>query len=224
MDWHGLSVTIPHKENALAYVGEANCEELARRIGAINTIVFDADGTLKGYNTDYAAAIDALCEAMGISREQLAGTTVAVLGAGGAARAIVAALVHYRAAVTIHNRTLDRAIRLAEEFSCSAAKLDAAAAGEAEIIVNCTSVGMRPNVNDSPLRAVPASAKVVFDTIYNPVETRLLRQAGAAGRRAVSGLEMFLRQAVRQFEIWTARTAPIDAMRKVLSRPDEPLA
>ena len=92
LGWRGLSVTLPHKENALAYVGGDSCDELSRRIGAINTITIDADGKLRGDNSDYAGAIDALCSKMQIARKNLAGRVVAVLGAGGAARAIVAAL------------------------------------------------------------------------------------------------------------------------------------
>ena len=216
LDWRGLSVTIPHKENALAYVGAGNCDPLAVRIGAVNTITIEPDGTRRGDNTDYAAAIDALCAAMGIERDGLAGKTTAVLGAGGAARAIVAALDHYRAEVTIYNRTLSRAERLAEEFRAAARPLDQAGTTEAEIIINCTSIGMHPDVDASPLDAVPPAAKVVFDTIYNPIDTRLLGQAAAAGVLTVSGVDMFVNQAVAQFETWTATGAPRDVMRQVV--------
>jgi len=216
LDWRGLSVTIPHKENALAYVGAGKCDPLAARIGAVNTITIAADGALRGDNTDYAAAIDALCDAMGIEREGLAGRTVAVLGAGGAARAIVAALGRYRAEVTICNRTLSRAERLAEEFGAAAKPLDQAGTTEAEIIINCTSIGMHPDVDASPLDAVPPAAKVVFDTIYNPIDTRLLSLAAAAGTLTVSGVDMFVNQAVAQFETWTATGAPRDVMRQVV--------
>ena len=216
LDWRGLSVTIPHKENALAYVGPDNCDELAGKIGAINTITIGRDGELRGDNTDYAAAIDALCQAMGIGREDLTGRSVAVLGAGGAARAIVAALAHYGADVMIYNRTVARAEKLAEEFSCRAAGLDALKDMQAEIVINCTPIGMHPHVDASPLERIGPPVKVVFDTIYNPVETRLLRIAGQAGVRTVTGLEMFVNQAVAQFEIWTGRSGPREVMRKTV--------
>jgi len=216
LDLRGLSVTIPHKENALAYVGRNNCDELAARIGAVNTVTVRTDGTLRGDNTDYAAAIDALCGAMDISREGLAGRTVAMLGAGGAARAIVAALSHYGADVTIYNRTVSRARRLAEEFACRWAGLDELADIEAEIVINCTPIGMSPKIDATPLETLPGPVKVVFDTIYNPVDTRLLRQGRRAGRLCVTGLDMFVNQAVAQFEIWTGRPAPRQVMRQVL--------
>jgi len=215
-DWRGLSVTLPHKENALAYVGAGNCDELAGRIGAINTITIDPGGRLRGMNTDYAAAIDAVCSQMRISREELSGKSVAVLGAGGVSRAIVAALVEYGADVSIYNRTVTRAAKLAEEFSCRAGPLADAADAEAEIVINCTSVGMHPDTDACPLERVPPSVKVVFDTIYNPVETLLLRRAAEAGCRRITGVEMFVNQAVGQFEAWTNLTAPRDVMRKVV--------
>ena len=216
MDWRGLSVTIPHKENALAYLGADHCDDLAVRIGAINTITIDADGTLRGDNTDYAAAIDALCDAMAIDREGLAGRTVSVLGAGGASRAIVAALAHYGADVTIYNRTFSRAEALAGEFGVRAEPLEAVAGLSAEIIINCTPIGMHSHSNASPLEAIPPTAQVVFDTIYNPVQTPLLTLARQAGCRTVSGVAMFVNQAVAQFEQWTGIDAPRDAMRRTV--------
>ena len=216
MDWRGLSVTIPHKEDALARVGEENCDELSRKIGAINTITIGPDGELRGDNTDYGAALDALCDAMRISRDGLAGKSAAVLGAGGAARAIVAGLAHCGAEIVIYNRTVARGESLAEEFSCRSAGLDALKRLDAEIVINCTPVGMSPNVDASPLRRIAPCVKVVFDTIYNPIETRLLREAGQAGCEVVSGLDMFLNQAVAQFEIWIREAAPRDVMRKVV--------
>ncbi|MCD4824739.1 MAG: shikimate dehydrogenase [Phycisphaerae bacterium] len=219
LDVRGLSVTIPHKENALNYVGPDNCDPLAVQIGAVNTITIAPDGSLRGDNTDYAGAIDALCCAMGIAREGLAGRSVAVLGAGGVARAIVAALAHYRAETTVYNRTVSRAETLVKEFNCRAAGIDALANLDAEIVINCTPLGMHPNTNASPLppdKPLPSCVKVVFDTIYNPVETRLLLQAAQAGCVTASGLDMFVNQAVAQFEIWTGQNAPREVMRKVV--------
>jgi 3-dehydroquinate dehydratase/shikimate dehydrogenase len=217
LDLKGLSVTLPHKENALAAVGPGNVDELSRRIGAINTIRIEPDGALRGWNTDYAAATDALCAAMGIDREGLAGRSVAVLGAGGASRALVASLTHYGADVSIYNRTVPRGEKLAAEFGAKAFGRDALEALAAEVVINCTSIGMHPNVDDTPLppEALPR-VKVVFDTVYNPVQTRLLDQAAAAGCTCVTGVDMFVNQAVAQFEIWTDRPAPRDVMRDIV--------
>ncbi len=214
LGWRGLSVTIPHKENALAYVGADRCEELARRIGAINTIVIDPNGACRGFNTDYTAALEALCAAMGITRADLAGVRLAVLGAGGAARAIVAGLRHHSAEVEIYSRTVSRAESLAREFSCRAGGMDALAASGARVVINCTPVGMHPGVDASPIEQLPACVEVVFDTIYNPLRTRLLELAAARGARTVSGLEMFVHQGAAQFELWTQKPAPRDVMRQ----------
>ncbi|MCE5325039.1 MAG: shikimate dehydrogenase [Planctomycetaceae bacterium] len=216
LDWRGLSVTIPHKEHALAYVGASRCEALATIIGAINTITIDRGGQLSGRNTDYAAAIDALCNAMAIRREDLLDRTVAVLGAGGVARAVVAALTHYGARVTVFNRTHSRAAALADEFLCKSRDWDCVESLDAQIVINCTSIGMHPRVDESPLGRIPAGVEVVFDTIYNPIETKLLTFARAAGCTTVSGVDMFVNQAVAQFETWTGIRAPRDIMRSVV--------
>ncbi len=212
----GLSVTIPHKHNALACVGEDNCDKLARRIGAVNTIEISRKGVMRGCNSDYDGAIDALCDAMKVSRRELAGRSAAVIGAGGAARAIVAALSDCGAKVVIYNRTVSRAQQLAAEFGCRAAGLESLDKLNAEIVVNCTSVGMSPDVESSPLAAIPASVKVVFDTVYNPLETKLLKLAARAGCLCVSGLDMFINQAAAQFRLWTGKPAPKEVMKKIV--------
>jgi len=218
LNWRGLSVTIPHKEHALRYVGAGACDELAVRIGAVNTVTIAPDGALSGDNTDYAGAIDALCAGMGIAREGLAGRRAAVIGAGGVARAIVAALAHYGCEVIIYNRTVQRGRRLAEEFGAASAGLDKLDQLDREIVINCTSVGMHPDVDRSPLASIPPRVVAVFDTVYNPVETMLIRQARDAGCAAITGLEMFVNQAVAQFERWTATPAPRQVMREVVAR------
>jgi len=214
----GLSVTIPHKEHALAYIGQANCDELAVRIGAVNTITISPTGQLRGDNTDYAGAIDALCDKMNITRQALAGRAVTVLGAGGAARAIVAALSHYKAGVTVCNRTVARAQALAREFGCQARPLNEACQTDPEIIINCTAIGMSPNVAESPIdpAPLPTSAKVVFDTVYNPLQTKLLTQGQERGLTTVTGLDMFVNQAGAQYERWTGEKPPVEVMRKTV--------
>ncbi len=220
----GLSVTIPHKEHALRYVGSANVDELSRQIGAINTITLGRDGSLRGTNTDYAGALDALTAAMGIAREGLHSRRAGVIGAGGVSRAIVAGLRHYGADVVIYNRTVERAHALAEEFACRWAALDAL--GEPlDILINCTSVGMHPQVDSMPLpeeslvRLAKATPDlVVFDTVYNPVQTRLLARADELSCRCASGVEMFVNQAMQQFAFWTGQVAHRETLRQIVLR------
>ncbi len=221
LNLRGLSVTMPHKANALRYLRDnsAHMDSLAERVGSINTIVISSDGQLSGYNTDLDGALDALTSGMGITRPELAGQKVAVLGAGGAARAIVAGLTHAGAQVLIYNRTASRAQQLAQEFSASADPLVDLAQTSARIIINATSIGMYPHVKASPF---PSDAlkpdMTVFDTVYNPQQTLLLTQAAQAGATTISGTEMFIRQAAKQFELWTDQIAPLNAMQQVLYR------
>ena len=221
LDMLGLSVTIPHKENALRYLREnsAQVESLAERIGSVNTIVSSPEKPLFGYNTDLDGALDALTFSMCITRAELSSQKVAVLGAGGVARAIVAGLAHAGVGVLIYNRTASRAERLAEEFSATAVPLAELAQTPARIIINCTSIGMHPDTQASPFPSDALTADMtVFDTVYNPQQTLLLSQAAQAGATAITGSEMFLRQAARQFELWTGQSAPLSTMGQVLGR------
>jgi 3-dehydroquinate dehydratase / shikimate dehydrogenase len=254
IDLAGLSITIPHKENALRYLKEkgAQVEDLADRIGAVNTIVIGpatpSPGTpgegggedppnlnpeprtlnpqLRGLNTDYAAILDSITTRLGITRDDLANYRVAVLGAGGTGRTAVAALAHYGATVVIYNRTKERSDALADEFNgrsgkVVAARMDKLCDSCCHIYINTTSVGMHPNVDASPLGDPPPKftpETVVFDTIYNPMKTKLLQQAEAAGAKTIGGVEMFIRQAAAQFEAWTGKPAPTDLMRQVIER------
>ena len=219
LDLAGLSITLPHKENALRYLTEkgAAVEPLAARIGAVNTIHVRPDGSLAGSNTDFAAIL--ACVRMGLKSDDLTGRRVAVIGAGGTGRTAVAALADAGAAVSIFNRTRARADALAEEFDgksgpVSAFESDALADLAFDVYVNTTSVGMSPNADKTPFdaSALPPGA-VVFDTVYNPMRTKLLQQADAAGARTVGGVEMFVRQAAAQFSTWTGLPPPLDVMR-----------
>jgi 3-dehydroquinate dehydratase/shikimate dehydrogenase len=226
LDLSGLSITLPHKENALRYLKEkgAQIEPLAERIGAVNTIVIDRSGAtpvLRGFNSDYAAILDSITGALNISREQLKGRSVAVIGAGGTGRTAVAALAHYGADVTVHNRTRGRADDLAKEFGVRAEDWDELANSHAGIYFNATSIGMSPKIDQSPFGQSPPPfhpGTLVFDAVYNPMETLLLRQAASAGAQTISGIEMFVRQAAAQFEAWTRQPAPLDVMRSVIER------
>ncbi|HEY2586801.1 MAG TPA: type I 3-dehydroquinate dehydratase [Tepidisphaeraceae bacterium] len=241
LDLSGLSVTIPHKENALRYLCErgAEIDPLAVSIGAVNTIVVDRPAKptgsavghsaevpikLRGLNTDYGAILDSITSKLGISREGLAGARVAVIGAGGTGRTAVAALAHYGTTVVVYNRTRVRADALAAEFNGKTGKVVAAPLEKlcdscCQIYLNTTSVGMHPNVDGSAFGQTPPKLSpdtLVFDTVYNPMRTKLIEQAEAAGAPTLGGIEMFVRQAVAQFEAWTKLRAPVELMRSVV--------
>jgi shikimate dehydrogenase len=218
----GFSVTIPHKVSVMAYLD--TIDETARQIGAVNTIVL-RDSKLTGFNTDAGGALRALQEA----GTELKDRHVLLLGSGGAARAIAFGLA---------GRTdLQRLTLLGiDEGERRKLALDLAAAADvkiqdgyldephlrdilpdAQVMIHCTPVGMSPKVEHT---CVPVSllhpALTVMDIVYNPRETRLLREAKSAGCRVIPGLDMFLNQAVEQFELWTGRKAPAAVMRQVL--------
>lgn len=221
LHFSGASVTIPHKENLIRFVREqeGSIEPLALQIGAANTLVRHDDGSLYACNTDYAALLDALCGGWGIGREGLGGRRVAVVGSGGAARAAVAGLAHYGATVVVYNRTLKKAQRLVDDIAPDqpgrvvAARLEKLCDSCCHAFINCTPVGMHPQVDATPIPIESMGRAwgpdtVVMDTIYNPIQTRLLREAQHAGCVTISGVEMFVRQAAAQFQLWTAHEAP----------------
>ena len=234
LDLAGLSVTLPHKANALRYLREraadlTDIEPLAATIGAVNTIdIRRANGAvrLRGFNTDYAAILDSITDKLRIRREDLENYRVAVIGAGGTGRTAVAALAHYGATVVVYNRTRERADALAAEFNghrghVVAAPMDKLCDSCCHIYLNTTSVGMYPKIDESPLGDRPPKFTpdtLVFDTIYNPPLTKLLAHAEAAGARTIGGIEMFVRQAAAQFEAWTGKEAPAALMRQVIER------
>ena len=227
LGFRGFSITIPHKHSALEYVRRKGgfIDPLTEKIGAANTLLLGgqrqaqpADGlALSAYNTDYTGALDAITTGMDIDREALQEMRVAVVGAGGVSRAIVAGLTDAGARVTIYNRTVERAEALAGEFGADSAGLDALTRPDAELIVNCTSIGMHPHVDASPVPPEAIrSGMTVFDTVYNPAETLLLRQAKAAGATAIDGITMFVNQAAAQFHLFTGQPANTHLMRKVV--------
>jgi len=215
LDFRGGSITIPHKENALRWVLSrgGTVDELSRRIGAVNTLARSADGSWIARNTDCPAAVDAVCAAGGWSRADLAGKSVLVLGAGGAARAMVVGFADGGCRVTLCNRTFDKAQSLSRELGCAAVAWEDRGSQVSDILVNTTSVGMTPKVDESPMPAGSLNARtLVFDSVYNPPMTRLLKEAVAAGCRIAEGSQMFVNQAVGQFELWTGVPAPRDVM------------
>jgi 3-dehydroquinate dehydratase / shikimate dehydrogenase len=201
----GASVTIPFKVALCDRVDEADA--VARRIGAINTIR-EIEGRWIGGNTDAAAFLRPLRD-----RVPLSGLRVAVLGAGGSARAVVAALGGTDARISVHARDRARAEELAMTASASAGPLPPKP-GSWDLLVNCTPVGMFPNVDATPVEASALTGQYVYDLIYNPTTTRLLREAAAAGCQTIGGLEMLVGQATEQFEWWTGVRPPAGVMRE----------
>lgn len=209
----GVSVTIPHKEAVIAFLD--NIDPVASRIGAVNTVVVTGEGEdrkLFGSNTDWLGANRALAEKI-----NLAGSRVAILGAGGSARAIGFGLIEAGAVIEIHSRTESKGRALAQVLDCPWISLRETGSINGEVLVNATSVGMMPDNQLSPVAGRPlGNFKVVMDIVYSPLETVLLREAVAAGCSCVNGLEMLLYQGVAQFELWTGMAAPVDVMRMAL--------
>jgi len=219
LGFRGFSVTIPHKENALNFVKENQgfVEPLAEKIGAINTIIVGPDSKLLAYNTDYTAALDAITSTLG-AKAHLKNLQVAIIGAGGVARAIVAGLSDAGAKITIYNRTTARGEKLAAEFNCDFAPLDDLPNVKAKLLINCTSVGIYPDTDATPLpKKCIKKNMVVFDTVYNPPQTLLLKQAEEKKAKTVDGLSMFINQAAAQFNLFTGKDANPKLMRKTIS-------
>ena len=204
----GLSVTLPHKERILPYLDRL--DETARRVGAANTIV-KTWNRLEGYNTDVDAALAPLR-----GRIDLKGARVAVLGAGGAARALVFGLEREGARVTIFNRTAARARNLARELGVRHLPWGRARRFRCDLLVNATAVGLAPDAERTPVPASWIAAPLVYDIVYNPPETRFLKEARALGAEVVGGVEMFVAQGAAQFRLFTGKEAPLDVMRRTV--------
>jgi 3-dehydroquinate dehydratase/shikimate dehydrogenase len=208
----GFSVTIPHKQGVMAACDEI--EPAAREIGAVNTVSAGESGLL-GSNSDEAGALDPLRALLQDQGRDLAGLPACVLGAGGAARAVVAGLTRAGAKVTVANRTVARAEELAAAFGARAGGLDIVERDRFAVLVNTTPVGMHPKVDASPVgEGALHKDMVVFDTVYNPLTTKLLEMARARGCRTLDGLAMFVGQGAAQFTRWTGLEAPLKAMRE----------
>jgi 3-dehydroquinate dehydratase/shikimate dehydrogenase len=218
LDLAGMSVTIPHKQHVAHWLDERGyrISDLARRCGAVNTLVRQDDGW-RGENTDATGALRALESVPELADGRLAGRQVDVLGAGGAALAVVAGLTERGCQVTVYNRNEERARTLAQRLRCAWKPWQQRASGSGTVLVNCTSVGMTPDVDSSPVPAERlGSGMVVFDSVYNPAQTRLLREAQERDCRTISGVEMFIGQAAEQFALWHGREAPPDTLRRIL--------
>lgn len=221
----GFSVTIPHKQNALNYVKERQgfVEPLAEKIGAINTLTIGEPRTtnhkprVSAYNTDYAGALDAITSTLKITRSDLKELSVAVIGAGGVARAIVAGLADAAAKITIYNRTVEKAEKLAARFRCDFAPLDDLPNVDAKLLINCTNIGMYPDIDATPFpQEYLKKDMAVFDTVYNPPQTLLLKQTKQAGAKTIDGLSMFTNQAAAQFKLFTRQNTNTNLMQKTI--------
>lgn len=208
---HGVGVTIPYKIKVLQYLD--TLDQNAKRIGAVNAII-NKDGKLMGANTDGIGGVRALKE-----QTKVKGKSVAMLGAGGAARALAFALIDEGAIVTIINRTEQTAVALAKATNSTSIRFEKRdeAIKTAEIIINTTSVGMAPEIDNSLVdRSLLHKNMVVFDLVHYPKETKLLKDAKTIGCKLVYGDRMLLWQAVEKFELFTGYKAPIEVMEEAL--------
>ena len=215
----GLSITIPHKEEVIKKLTQVDAA--VHGIGAANTVVLN--GPLRaGYNTDYHAAMSSLEEAMGLSsagEKPLAGKTALVMGCGGAGMAITYGLLRRGAGVLASDIAPRKAEALAERFNCLAVDWADRHKANPDILVNSTPVGMHPNVDETPYEKHHLRpSMVVFDAVYNPENTLLIKDARSRNCTVVTGIEMFVRQACLQFKFFTGQDGPADLMRDVIRR------
>jgi len=206
----GLSVTIPHKEAIMPCLDQA--DEVARQIGAVNTVVND-QGRLIGYNSDAYGAVKALSEKTSIKDRD-----VVIIGAGGAARAVGYGVLKEGARVHIVNRSEQKGRRLARSLGADFYPLSQVSRAPRDILVNTTPVGMHPGIGETPIpQEFLEKDMLVMDIIYNPLQTRLLRAAEKVGARTIDGVAMFVYQGAMQFELWTGLAAPVELMKKTVN-------
>jgi shikimate dehydrogenase len=215
---HGLNVTMPHKSTVISFLDEV--DSTVKFLGSANTIL-NKDGKLSGFNTDGVGALKALRE----NGAELSEKKMLLLGAGGAAKAIAFALAEEVGELVVLNRAAEKAAVLADALKRMFGKKIVGGAlspsavqknlQDADLLVNATSVGMHPNVNQSLVAPQWLKSNLaVMDIVYNPVETKLARDAKAAGAKVISGVEMLIYQGAASFKIWTGRSAPIEVMRR----------
>jgi shikimate dehydrogenase len=207
----GMSVTIPHKSSVIPLLDQV--DDLAKRIGAVNTIVND-QGRLIGYNTDALGALKALEE-----KTEVFGKTCLILGAGGAARAIGYILKEHGVDLTLTNRSHARGKELADLLECPFIPLEKATDVQGDLLIQTTSVGMYPHDKESIVHSDALNpGTIVMDIVYNPIETKLLSIARDRGCVTVNGLGMFIRQGAEQFRLWTGLEAPLETMRSAVEK------
>jgi len=207
----GCAVTMPLKVDVMAHL--AGMDPLVERIGACNTLRVGGDLKVYGYNTDVAGVVRPL-----VKRLKLQGARIAVLGAGGAARAAVFGLVDAGAEVFVINRTHEHAVTLAKAGKAHALKHEQLTKQRFDVMINSTPCGMKGSAQALPIAENELNAGLVFEMVYNPLETPLLKLAKSRGIATINGLEMFVQQGARQFEIWTGKTPPEAEMMRVVER------
>jgi 3-dehydroquinate dehydratase/shikimate dehydrogenase len=207
----GVAVTMPLKRDVLPHLDRMDV--LTGKIGACNTLRVGADRKLYGFNTDVEGVVRPLRK-----RLELRGARVAVIGAGGAARAAVFGLVDQGAEVFVVNRTHQNAVALAKDAGAAAIKHERLATHRVDVLINSTPCGMAGSAQSHPIAENELNAGLVFDMVYNPLETPLIKMAKSRGIPVITGLEMFVQQGARQFEIWIGRTPPEAAMQRVVER------
>jgi 3-dehydroquinate dehydratase/shikimate dehydrogenase len=207
---HGLSVTMPYKEAIVRFLD--NTDAHTSKVGACNTVVRGQDGKLYGFNTDVAGVVRPLEQ-----RITLQGAKVLVLGAGGAARAAVFGLKERGAEVWILNRSSAPALKLAHQARARIMKRADLRKVNFDVLINATPVGLG-NTRECVLKENEIQARIVFDMVYDPVETRLIDIARSKGLTVIPGVEMFVQQAARQFEIWTGKPAPAEEMLRAVTQ------
>jgi shikimate dehydrogenase len=209
LDIRGVSVTLPFKTEIMNYLDDVDDEAL--RIGAVNTLV-NRDGRLTGHNTDWRGLIRSMKEQM-----EVKGKTVVILGAGGTARAALYGVVKAGGHPVIINRTKGKARALAQDWECPYESLKNVGKIKADILINTTPVGMFPQDAESPVAGnVLQQFSWVVDVIYNPLKTKLLKEAEKAGCRTLFGLNMFVHQGAEQIRLWTGQEPPRALMRHVV--------
>jgi len=205
----GASITIPHKMEVMKYLDKA--DDVALQIGAVNTII-NIDGCLKGYNSDGLGAVKALSEKTAIK-----GKNIAIIGAGGAARAVGFCIMKEGGRITVINRSTEKGERLAGDLSSDFRPLNDIGKMKFDILINTTPVGMTPHTDVMPIeRRYIEKGMVVMDIVYNPLKTRLLKEAKMAGCVTIDGVSMFVHQGAFQFELWTGIKAPVDVMKNAV--------
>ncbi len=219
LDIKGLSVTIPHKEEVIKKLTEVDAA--VRGIGAANTVIFEGKRRL-GFNTDCRAAIDSLEAAIGGPAEfdeRVKGKTALVLGAGGVGKAVVYGLIRRGVNVVVSDGVARQALTLAQRFECRSVDWPARHSVTPDLLVNCTPVGMHPNVDESPFdRHHMRPSMIVFDAVYNPEHTMLVKDAKSRNCTVITGVDMFVRQACLQFELFTGQEGPAELMRETIRR------
>jgi len=209
LDIKGASITIPHKVSVIPFLDEL--DDTAEKIGAVNTII-NRQGVLTGYNSDCLGAVKAISEKTAIKDKD-----AVIIGAGGAARAIGFGIISEGGRVTVLNRTVGKGEKLARDLGSEFQHISNLKKTKCQILINTTPVGMIPDTDAMPVKSDDLEkSMVVMDIIYNPLKTRLIKEAENIGCMTIDGISMFVYQGAFQFELWTGKKAPVEVMKKAV--------